>query len=82
MVLSYSNSTAACTLAKLTYLEDPAPNYSEQRIYLATSAALSLEMRCRGGEGCCGKETNRSNGSLYFGTDCGKAEGRSVKSSP
>ena len=59
MLLSYSNSTTACTLAKLTFLEDPGPNYSEQRIYLESSAAQALTMKCRGGEGCCGRETNR-----------------------
>ena len=59
--------TAGVMLAKvltapapqLTYLEDPDVGSSALEVMITATAAASLNMYCRGGDGCCGREDTR-----------------------
>ena len=44
---------------QLTYLEDPDVGSSALEVMITTTAAASLNMYCRGGDGCCGREDTR-----------------------
>ena len=70
----YEKNTGSCLLAKLTFLEDPAPWETALAIMVDTAAEEELEMRCRGGEGCCVRNDVRlcsaGEGDCHRDTDC------------
>ena len=43
----------------LTFLEDPAPGSSPVPLMVSSNVIHDLDMTCRGGEHCCGKEDTR-----------------------
>ena len=70
----YDEATTTCQLARLTFLEDPAPGETALGIMVDSSEAEKLEMRCRGGEGCCVRNDVRlcsaGEGDCHRDTDC------------
>ena len=50
---NYEETSRTCNLAKLTFLEDPAPGEAWLAIMVDTGVLEGLELRCRGGESCC-----------------------------
>ena len=50
----------------MTFLEDPDLEETAVTFMLSEEEVDRLDMKCRGGEGCCGRETNRQ---------CGEGEG-------
>ena len=72
----YQNTTASCQLAKLTFLEDPAPGETALSIMVDTEEVEGLEMKCRGGEHCCVRNSVRlcqaGEGDCQTDIDCGE----------
>ena len=54
----------------MTYLEDPDVGQLSVLVMIAEEETDNLKMFCRGGENCCGKESNRlcdeGNGILHL----------------
>ena len=50
---AYSFIDGSCSLAKLTYLEDPEPNKKEREIFIDLGAKKNMNTTCRGTEHCC-----------------------------
>ena len=53
-------------MLKVTFLEDPDIDDTAVSFMLSGEEVESLDMTCRGGESCCGRESNRQ---------CGEGEG-------
>ena len=70
----YDSSSGTCQLAKLTFLEDPGPGETSLAIMVETEESERLEMRCRGGEGCCVRNDvklcSEGEGDCHQDSDC------------
>ena len=56
-------------MLKVTFLEDPDIDDTAVSFMLSGEEVESLDMTCRGGESCCGRESNRQgNSGFKFGS--------------
>ena len=55
----FSQPDSLCQLANLSYLEDPDVGETPVTIMISEAEVEGLKLFCRGGENCCGKESNR-----------------------
>ncbi len=66
------DSSGICSIANLTFLEDPGPGQAAKEVMINVNTANNIPMYCRGGANCCSKDTicNVGDGDCNKDGDC------------